>query len=206
VTMTWRTPGSFPDVDDALTRSEGTPSGLDVYQGRPLMTVPELVALVLLLDPAEDAVEVRAAHRALGLSHPGALLVDVYLAGGLPLRLTFHAVELAAVRLRHDFSLLDVRPHTETAAGPCDASLTIHRAIDPGDRHLDKRPTAWTPVTLRERRERAGAPCKKRTKPPGTSGSLAFPCERSDHLEVSCSERYSQQGAPSNGSDKATLR
>jgi hypothetical protein len=36
VTMTWRTPGSFPDVDDALTRSEGTPSGLDVYQGRPL--------------------------------------------------------------------------------------------------------------------------------------------------------------------------
>ena len=86
---------------------------------------------------------------------------------------------------------------------------------DPGDRHLDKRQTAWTPVTLRERAGSAGAPWqekrgqekhgKKRTKPPGTSGSLAFPCERADHLEVSCSERYSQQRAPSNDSGKATF-
>jgi hypothetical protein len=45
----------------------------------------------------------------------------------------------------------------------------------------------------------------KRTKPPGTSGSLAFPCERADHLEVSCSERYRQQRAPSNGSGKPTF-
>jgi hypothetical protein len=30
------------------TRSESRPSVLDVYQGRPLTTVPELVALVLL--------------------------------------------------------------------------------------------------------------------------------------------------------------
>jgi hypothetical protein len=136
VTMTCRTPGSFPDVDDALTRSEGTPSGLDVYQGRPLMTVPELVALVLLLDPAEDAVEVRAAHRALGLSHPGALLVDVYLAGRLPLRLTFHAVELAAVRLRHDFSLLDVRPHTAHSCG------TPRCVTDRSTGHVTGRPSS----------------------------------------------------------------
>jgi hypothetical protein len=41
---------------------------------------------------------------------------------------------------------------------------------------------------------------RKRTKPPGTSGSLAFPCERADHLEVSCSERYRRLKPPSNGS------
>jgi hypothetical protein len=81
----------------------------------------------------------------------------------------------------------------------------LDRPPDPGERHLDERHTAWTPVTLRERAGRAGAPCKKRTKPPGTSGSLAFPCERADHLEVSCSERYSQQRAPSNDSGKATF-
>ena len=93
-----------------------------------------------------------------------------------------------------------------TAAGPCDASLTVYRPLTPGDRHLDKRHTAWTPVTLRERAGHAGGPCKKRTKPPGTSASLAFPCERADHLEVSCSERYRQQRAPSNGSDKADFQ
>jgi hypothetical protein len=43
---------------------------------------------------------------------------------------------------------------------------------------------------------------QKRTKPPGTSGSLAFPCKRADHLEVSWSERYPQHLRPSNGSDK----
>ena len=65
--------------------------------------------------------------------------------------------------------------------------------------------TAWPPVTLRERGFSAGGPGKKRTKPPGTSGSLAFPCERADHLEVSCSERYRQVRAPSNGSEKANF-
>jgi hypothetical protein len=77
--------------------------------------------------------------------------------------------------------------------------------VTQGDRHLDKRHTAWTPVTLRERAAGAGGPWKKRTKPPGTSGSLAFPCERADHLEVSCSERYRQVRAPSNGSEKANF-
>jgi hypothetical protein len=48
----------------------------------------------------------------------------------------------------------------------------------------------------------AGGACKKKTKPPGTSGSLAFPCERADHLEVSCSERYRQSRPPSNDSRK----
>jgi hypothetical protein len=46
---------------------------------------------------------------------------------------------------------------------------------------------------------------KEKTKPPGTSGSLAFPCERADHLEVSCSERYLRPGPPSNGSEKFTF-
>jgi len=43
-------------------------------------------------------------------------------------------------------------------------------------------------------------PAKRKTKPPGTSGSLAFPCERADHLEVSCSERYPRPDPSSNGS------
>ena len=46
---------------------------------------------------------------------------------------------------------------------------------------------------------------EEKTKPPGTSGSLAFPCERADHLEVSCSERYRRPKPPSNGSDKFTF-
>jgi hypothetical protein len=46
---------------------------------------------------------------------------------------------------------------------------------------------------------------KEKTKPPGTSGSLAFPCERADHLEVSCSERYLRPRPPSNGSKKFTF-
>jgi hypothetical protein len=29
----------------------------------------------------------------------------------------------------------------------------------------------------------------EKTKPPGTSAALAFPCERADRLEVSCWER-----------------
>src|SRR5690606_38877526 len=48
---------------------------------------------------AEDAVEVGAALRALGLGHPGALVVDMYLAGRLTLGLALHAVELTAVGL-----------------------------------------------------------------------------------------------------------
>ena len=46
---------------------------------------------------------------------------------------------------------------------------------------------------------------KEKTKPPGTSESLAFPCERADHLEVSCSERYPRPQVASNGSDKFTF-
>jgi hypothetical protein len=64
----------------AAARTSARSSGLDRRQGRPLTTVPEWVALVAALDPAEDAVEVRATHRALGLGHPGALVVDVHLA------------------------------------------------------------------------------------------------------------------------------
>src|SRR5687767_6761233 len=178
-------------------------SSLDVHQGRPLPTVPEWVLWVAALGPAEDPVEVRATHWALGLGHPGALLVDVYLAGGLPLRLTFHAVELAAVRLRHDFSLLDVRPHTGHSCGTSRCAFgrfTGH--LTSGNRPPDRRHTAWPPVTLRERAVSAGGACKKRTKPPGTSASLAFPCERADHLEVSCSERYRQSRPSSNDSRK----
>ena len=68
---------------------------------------------------------------------------------------------------------------------------------------------AWTPVTLRVRAGSAGRPAKTasetKTKPPGTSGSLAFPCKRADHLEVSCSERYPRLWPPSNGSEKFTF-
>ena len=46
---------------------------------------------------------------------------------------------------------------------------------------------------------------KEKTKPPGTSESLAFPCERADHLEVSCSERYPRPRPSSNGSEKFTF-
>jgi len=81
-----------------------------------------------VLDPAEDAVEVRAAHRALGLGHPGALVVDVHLARGLALRLALHAVELAAVRLRHDFLLVSLFVRTlVTAAGPCATLPTVEQ-------------------------------------------------------------------------------
>src|SRR5262245_9424058 len=51
---------------------------------------------------AEDPVEVRAADRADGLRHLGALVVDPDLALGLALLLALHAVELAAPGLRHD--------------------------------------------------------------------------------------------------------
>ena len=76
-----------------------------------------------------------------------------------------------------------------------------------GDRYRVRRHTAWTPVTLRVRAGSAGRAVQKsaaetKTKPPGTSGSLAFPCERADHLEVSWSERYPRSRPSSNGSDK----
>ena len=56
--------------------------------GTAAATVPEWL-LWFVRDPAKDAVQVRAAHGAFGLRHPGALLVDVYLAGGLPAALHF---------------------------------------------------------------------------------------------------------------------
>jgi len=55
------------------------------------------------------------------------------------------------------------------------------------------------------RRSRGKDGGEQKTKPPGTSGSLAFPCERADHLEVSWSERYPRPRPPSNGSDKFTF-
>jgi len=84
-----------------------------------------------------------------------------------------------------------------TAAGPRDVPCPS-RSTHVGQPSPDTRHTAWPPVTLRERAVSASGACKKRTKPPGTSGSLAFPCERADHLEVSCSERYRQSCPPSN--------
>src|SRR3954451_6278328 len=51
---------------------------------------------------AEDAVQVGATDGALGLGHPGALVVDVDLAARLALGLALHAVELAAPGFRHD--------------------------------------------------------------------------------------------------------
>jgi hypothetical protein len=90
-----------------------------------------------------------------------------------------------------------------TGAGPRDVPVTVSKGhLTPGNRHLDRRHTAWPPVTLRERALSAGGACEKRTKPPGTSASLAFPCERADHLEVSCSERYRQSQPPSNDCGK----
>src|SRR5215213_10607617 len=91
-----------------LKRASGT-------AGRPSLIV---LLCVVVLGPAENAVQVRAAHWTLGLGHPGALVVDVHFARGLALCFAFHAVELAAVRLRHDFSLFDVPPHLVAAAGP----------------------------------------------------------------------------------------
>jgi hypothetical protein len=78
----------------------------------------------------------------------------VHLARGLALRLTFHAVELAAVRLRHDFSLLDVRPHTGHSCG------TLRCASDRFSRPLDPRQPSprQTPYRLAARNStRAGA-------------------------------------------------
>ena len=93
-----------------------------------------------------------------------------------------------------------------TAAGPRAMSSSGHPITPARNRYRTKRHTAWTPVTLRERAGGAGGPQgKTKTKPPGTSGSLAFPCERADHLEVSCSERYPRPGPPSNGSGKFTF-
>src|SRR5215203_5993481 len=81
-----------------------------------------------------------------------------------------------------------------------------HRPLDPGQPVTSTDAmTAWPPVTLRERGFSAGGPGKKRTKPPGTSGSLAFPCERADHLEVSCSERYRQSCWSSSDCGKANF-
>ena len=56
--------------------------------------------------PAENAVQLRAAHGAGGLRHLRALLVDLDVALGLTLFLALHAVELAVPALRHD-GLLD---------------------------------------------------------------------------------------------------
>src|SRR3954447_20753631 len=58
---------------------------------------------------AEDPVEVRAAHGAHALGHPGALVVDAHLALCLALLLALHAVELAAPGLRHDGLLVRSR-------------------------------------------------------------------------------------------------
>jgi hypothetical protein len=100
--------------------------------------------------------------------------------------------------------LLDVRPHTGHSCGTSRCAIDrITGHLTSGNRHLDRRHTAWPPVTLRERALSAGGVCTKRTKPPGTSASLAFPCERADHLEVSCSERYRQSRPPSNDCGKA---
>ena len=77
--------------------------------------------------------------------------------------------------------------------------------------HLTRQPSLrQTPYRLAARNStRAGIqrwrPGKKRTKPPGTSASLAFPCERADHLEVSCSERYRQSCSSSNDCGKANF-
>src|SRR5262245_48578982 len=50
---------------------------------------------------AEDAIEVRAAHGALRLGHPGALGVHLDFSGGFALRLALDAVVLTAPSLRH---------------------------------------------------------------------------------------------------------
>src|ERR671920_303119 len=54
------------------------------------------------LRPAKNPVQVGAADRTLALSHPGALVIDMDLTRGLPLRLALHTVELTTVGLCHD--------------------------------------------------------------------------------------------------------
>jgi len=84
--------------------------------------------LCVVLDPAEDAVQVGAANGALGLRHPGAFVVYVHVARGLALRLALHAIELAAVRLRHCLLLVSMYVRTlVAAAGPRAMSSTDDR-------------------------------------------------------------------------------
>src|SRR5215212_2897114 len=153
-----------------LRRASGT-------AGRPS---PWVLLCVVVLSPAENAVQVRAAHWTLGLGHPGALVVDVHFARGLALCFAFHAVELAAVRLRHDFSLFDV---LRTWSQLRDRALRHRTAWRP---HLKGRPLLRpTPYRLDARNSTRGRGerwqtgekklWEKKTKPPGTSGSLAFP-------------------------------
>src|SRR4051794_30961541 len=69
-------------------------SASNVRSGTASRTVPDRLLCTGGLHPSEDAVEVRSAHWTLGLSHPGALVVDVHLARGLALGLALHAIEL----------------------------------------------------------------------------------------------------------------
>ena len=74
------------------------------------------VSDAMRLCPAKNPVQVGAANRTLALSHPGALVIDMDLTRGLPLRLALHTVELTTVGLRHDFSSLD--DSRKTVRGP----------------------------------------------------------------------------------------
>ena len=63
-----------------------------------------------------------------------------------------------------------------TAAGPRDVPVTVFAGyLTPGNRHLDKRHTAWTPVTLRERAGSAGGPCKKKDETSRDIGIASLP-------------------------------
>jgi hypothetical protein len=102
--------------------------------------------------------------------------------------------------------LFDVRPHAGHSCGT--PSYVIVRSPDHTCAQPVPHQTSYrvdARYSTRARRERWRTAGKTKTKPPGTSGSLAFPCERADHLEVSCSERYPRPGPPSNGSGKFTF-
>ena len=91
-----------------------------------------------------------------------------------------------------------------TAAGPRARHRPLAGSYLRQSISADRRHTAWSPVTLRERAAERWQTCgEEETKPPGTSESLAFPCERADHLEVSCSERYPRPRPSSNDSENS---
>src|SRR3954462_14869095 len=86
---------------------------------------------------AEDAVQVGATDGALGLGHPGALVVDVDLAAGLAVGLALHAVELAAPGFRHDGLLFVVG---------CRLDGELGSSVPPGRGGAPR----WPRVTLRQ--------------------------------------------------------
>src|SRR6478609_1737202 len=97
-------------------------TGQEVRRSGPCVSVPDALGSSGL---PEDAVQVRAADGTLGLGHPGALVVDMDVTACLALLLALHAVELAAVGLRHDVSLLVGRASMVATTGWSSAQPSV---------------------------------------------------------------------------------